>query len=292
MLSCTNNLPDLLFISWLPDTLRQPSGEGRKIKFSGSWFNCSDVFDARRKKSVPDFEFDSGILLNLTKKPSMRTFIIFSVVIWFSFGVLAQNVEGQVLKKELAGKYEGPLKKGLANGEGTAIGTDSYTGHFVKGLPEGEGTYSFSNGDVYQGSFSKGVFSGKGKLICKKAAGDSIVEGYWESGKYVGKEFTAPYEVSNKTGSVNPSIIRSGDGNRVEIVVLDPFNAYVAPQIIATGEYTQQNYYSRNYFADAKFPLTFDIRYSCTNKYRSGFIDSTIRIKINKPGSWVVTLRN
>lgn len=222
----------------------------------------------------------------------MKSLLIFSFVSLFGFCLFAQKPEGPVLKKELAGKYEGQLKKGLANGEGTAVGIDSYTGRFNKGLPDGEGTYSFSNGDVYKGSFSKGLFSGKGKFIYKKAAGDSIVEGYWESGKYIGEKLIAPYEISNKTGSVNPSIVRAGDGNKVEIVVLDPFNAYITPQIIATGEYTLQNYYSRNYFADAVFPLSFDIRYSCTNKYHSGFIDSTIRIKINKPGSWVITLRN
>lgn len=222
----------------------------------------------------------------------MKTLIIFSVVSLFSFCLFAQNPEGPVLKEELVGKYDGQLKKGLAHGEGTAVGTDSYTGHFAKGLPDGEGTYSFANGDVYKGNFSKGLFSGKGKFTYKRAAGDSIVDGYWEAGKYIGEKLIPAYEVSNKTGSVNPSIVRAGEGNKVEIVVMDPFNAYITPQIIATGEYTLQNYYARNYFADAKFPLTFDIRYSCTNKYRSGVIDSTIRIKINKPGSWVVTLRN
>lgn len=222
----------------------------------------------------------------------MKILFIFSVVTIFSFCLFAQKPEGPVLKTELAGKYEGQLKKGLANGEGTAVGIDSYTGRFIKGLPDGEGVYTFSDGDIYDGHFSKGLFSGRGKYMYKNAAGDSIVDGYWESGKYVGEKLIAPYEISNKTGSVNPGIIRSGDGNKVEIVVLDPFNAYITPQIIATGEYTLQNYYSRNYFADAVFPLTFDIRYSCTNKYRSGVIDSTIRIKINKPGSWVVTLRN
>lgn len=231
-------------------------------------------------------------LANSYKKTDMKALLVSFALSMVCFCLFAQKTEGPVLKKELAGKYEGQLKKGLANGEGTAVGTDSYTGHFAKGLPDGEGTYSFANGDVYKGSFSKGFFSGKGKLTYKSAARDSIVEGYWEAGKYVGEKPIVPYEVSNKTGSVNPSIICSGDGNKVEIVVLDPFNAYVTPQIIATGEYTLQNYYSRNYFSDAKFPLTFDIRYSCTNKYRSGFIDSTIRIKINKPGSWVVTLRN
>lgn len=222
----------------------------------------------------------------------MKTVLIFTFIALFSNCIYGQEIKGPVLKKELTGNYDGQLKRGLANGKGIAIGIDSYTGRFSKGLPEGEGTYSFANGDVYKGSFSKGLFSGKGILAIKRAEGDSIVKGYWEDGKYVGEKLIPPYEISNKTGSVNPSIIRSGDGNKVEIAVFDPFNTYINPQIIATGEYTLQNFYSRNYFVDAKFPLTFDIRYTCTNKYRSGVIDSTIRIKINKPGSWVITLRN
>ncbi len=222
----------------------------------------------------------------------MKSTLITLVIAFISIYAFCQEINGPVLKKELAGKYEGELKKGLAHGQGTAVGQDTYTGRFNKGLPDGEGTYTFGNGDFYRGGFSKGLFSGKGIMIFKKASRDSIVEGYWQVGKYVGKTMVEPYEISNKTGSANPSIIRSGDGNKVEIVVMDPFNAYVEPQIMATGEFTYENYYSRNAYNDAKFPISFDIRYSCTNRMRSGIIESTIRITINKPGSWLITIRN
>ena len=222
----------------------------------------------------------------------MKLAITAFVILFVSICVYSQEITGPVLKKELIGKYEGDLKKGLAHGQGTAIGLDTYTGHFSKGLPEGQGTYTFSNHDVYRGEFSRGLCSGKGVLTYKKAVGDSILEGYWDAGKYVGKKMVAPYEISNKTGSVNPSIINSGDGNKVEIVVMDPYNKYIIPQIMAMGQFTHQSYYQRNLYADAVFPVTFDIRYSCTNKMRSGIIDSTIRIKINKPGNWQITLRN
>ena len=222
----------------------------------------------------------------------MKSTLITLLIALISFCSYSQQITGPVLKEELTGKYEGDLKKGLAQGRGTAIGQDTYTGQFYKGLPEGKGIYSFGNGNVYTGGFSKGLFSGKGVMTYKKANGDSIVEGFWEDGKYAGKTLIAPYEISNKTGSANPYITRNGDVNKVEIVVMDPFNAYINPTIIATGEFTNENYYSRNLYSDAKFPLTFDIRYSCTNRYRSGMIDSTVRIKINKPGSWQITIRN
>jgi hypothetical protein len=222
----------------------------------------------------------------------MKTALITLIISFVSICVYSQDITGPVLKKEISGKYEGELKKGLAHGNGTAIGQDTYTGHFSKGLPDGDGTYTFGNGDIYKGAFSKGLFSGKGILLYRKASGDSIVEGYWQGGKYVGKTIVDPYEISNKTGSANPSISRIGDGNKVEIVVMDPFNAYINPQIIPIGEFTLETYYSRNLFNDAKFPISFDIRYSCSNKIRTGIIDSTVKIKINKPGNWLVTIRN
>ncbi len=222
----------------------------------------------------------------------MKSIFFASIIAFISFYAFSQEPAGPVLKKEIAGKYEGELKKELAHGQGTAIGLDTYTGHFSKGLPDGEGIYTFSKGDIYRGNFLKGFFSGKGVLIYKKADGDSIVEGYWQVGKYVGKIQVAPYDISNKTGSVNPSIIRTGDGNKIEIAVMDPFNNYVMPEIMGIGEFTQETYYSRNYFADAVFPITFDIRYNCSNKMNSGIITSTIRIKLNKPGNYQITLRN
>ncbi len=222
----------------------------------------------------------------------MKSILNVVIIVFISIHTYSQELTGPVLKKELAGKYEGELKKGLAHGLGTAIGLDAYTGHFSKGLPESTGTYTFSNGDVYQGEFSKGLFSGKGTLTYKKLNGDSIVEGYWKEGKYIGKILVAPYEISNKTGSVNPSVMYIGEGDKVEIVVMDPFSKYIIPQIMVIGQCTQQTYYSRNLFADAVFPITFDIQYSCINKTNAGIINSTIRIKINKPGNWQITLRN
>ncbi|MDZ7607199.1 MAG: hypothetical protein U5K79_16780 [Cyclobacteriaceae bacterium] len=50
---------------------------------------------------------------------------------------------------------EGECKKGLANGQGNAKGTDEYEGQFKDGLPHGTGTYIWANGDVYTGAWKK-----------------------------------------------------------------------------------------------------------------------------------------
>ncbi len=79
----------------------------------------------------------------------MKSTLIVLIIVFVCIHAYSQELTGPVLKKELAGKYEGELKKGLAHGLGTAIGLDAYTGHFSKGLPESEGTYTFGNGDIY-----------------------------------------------------------------------------------------------------------------------------------------------
>jgi hypothetical protein len=221
-----------------------------------------------------------------------KTIILFSVFLILFFNGYCQKEGEPVLKPEIAGKYEGELKKGLANGEGTATGIDTYTGHFVKGLPEGHGTYTFKNGDIYTGSFKNGIMDGKGSMTLNDAGMDSNLTGYWEKGKYIGKARIEPYEISNKSGSVQEHISNVGEGNSVEISVFDPFNAYIGAQIITEGKYVQKSYYGREYFEDVTFPITFTIKYTCSNKMRSGMIISTIRVKINKSGNWIIKLRN
>ena len=53
----------------------------------------------------------------------------------------------------LKGKYSGGCKQGRAEGFGTAIGTDTYSGNFKKGLPDGEGKY---NGKMEHGTMETG----------------------------------------------------------------------------------------------------------------------------------------
>lgn len=221
-----------------------------------------------------------------------KTIILFSAFLVILFSGYSQSSVGPVLKPEIADKYEGDFKKGFAAGKGTATGTDTYTGHFVGGLPDGQGKYTYKNGDVYEGAFKNGLFDGKGTMTIKVDGKDSITTGYWSEGKYVGKKRIDAYEISNKVGSVQEHLSNSGEGNTVEISVLDPFSSYISAQIFTEGEYVQKSYYGREYFEDVKFPILFDIKYSCSNKMRSGYISNTIRIKIIKPGKWIIKLTN
>jgi hypothetical protein len=108
----------------------------------------------------------------------------------------------EVKLEAIAGKYEGECRKGLADGEGTATGTDSYTGEFKKGLPDGKGTYTFANGDIYEGEFKKGEKDGEGVLRVKQADGSYMEQkGFWKSDEYIG-EYEDPYEITYRTSGV------------------------------------------------------------------------------------------
>lgn len=221
-----------------------------------------------------------------------KKIILFSAFLVILFNGFCQSIVGPVLKPEIAEKYEGEMKKGLASGKGTATGTDTYTGHFTQGLPDGQGIYTFKNGDVYQGAFKNGIMEGKGIMTTKINGKDSIVTGYWDTGKYIGKKRIDPYEISNKTGSAQEHLSLTGEGNTVEISVFDPFNRNIGAQIFIEGEYVQKSSYGREYFEDVKFPILFDIKYSCSNKLGTGIVSSTIRIKINKSGKWILKVTN
>ena len=72
----------------------------------------------------------------------------------FFFALNTTGQECNVMLDSLKGSYIGEYRKGLANGTGTATGTDSYTGQFKNGYPDGNGKYTRKNGE-YKGKFEK-----------------------------------------------------------------------------------------------------------------------------------------
>lgn len=109
----------------------------------------------------------------------------------------------RVLTDSLKGTYTGDCKNGLADGQGTATGTDNYTGHFKKGYPEGTGRYNWKNGDWYEGEWKNGRPDGQGTYSRKKNNGNGqpeLLTGYFKNGEYKGK-FEKPYEVEMLTNN-------------------------------------------------------------------------------------------
>lgn len=95
----------------------------------------------------------------------------------------------KVLLPAISANYEGSCKKGLAEGTGTAKGTDEYTGSFKKGLPDGNGKYTWKSGNIYDGGWLKGAMNGKGTFYYKRPGKkDSVVTGIWENNTLQSKE--------------------------------------------------------------------------------------------------------
>ena len=113
--------------------------------------------------------------------------------------------KGAVKLEAIGQEYKGETKKGLANGQGKALGIeDVYEGEFKKGLPHGQGTYTWGNGSYYIGEFSKGEMDGKGKKITLDG-NKAIVkteDGYFKDNEYLGK-YKEPYKVISDSGIRN-----------------------------------------------------------------------------------------
>jgi len=227
----------------------------------------------------------------------MKKIVVLAIILCaFYFTSLCQTIEGPVLKKELVGKYEGRLKRGLAHGKGTATGINTYTGEFKSGLPDGEGVYTDRVGNVYKGSFRFGKKEGKGVFIPVQSSNEKPITGYWENDEYIGPEKLELYVISNKTGSCNPRVYAAGVGKKIEICAISPVNSsYLGINIFMIGDAIERPHerFSGHYcFDDCSFPIEFDMKYQSPNKLGTARIDNTVRIKINKPGNWYITLRN
>jgi len=74
------------------------------------------------------------------------------------------------------GKYEGEIKNGFPNGQGTLTLSDGekYVGEFTYGVFHGQGILTYPNGDKYGGEWKDGFPNGQG------------TETYPNGGKYLG----------------------------------------------------------------------------------------------------------
>ena len=123
-----------------------------------------------------------------------------------------------VLLPRIAVTYEGSCRKGLADGQGEAIGIDHYIGEFRKGYPEGVGTYKWQTGETYVGEWSKGQRHGEGKYTFKYMERDSVLAGRWKEDKYIGLPDIEPYVIEYRNGIGRVTCIRTGDRPYVKYV--------------------------------------------------------------------------
>jgi len=118
----------------------------------------------------------------------------------------------------LKGTYTGDCEKGKANGQGKAVGTDTYEGSFKKGYPEGSGKYTWKNGDSYTGAFKKGLKEGKGQMNSTVDGKAKVVTGFWKKDEYMGK-YEKPYILHGTTSNVGRVEINRTKSTRSTITI-------------------------------------------------------------------------
>lgn len=219
-------------------------------------------------------------------------FLFILIIAVFEVNTFAQDCK--VLKSEIAAKYTGDCKKGLANGKGIAEGTDKYEGKFKEGLPHGFGIYKYANGDIYDGEFKNGLREGNGKFTFKHNGKDSTFNGIWNGDKLVKKVVPAAYSVSQKTNVQRYTVQKVGSGNRVMFSFMQNGmnNRALSGLSFAENSGTSFTMGLDQGFDSVQFPFTCKITYSTQNSLRTASYDVVFEIQINEPGQWLVTLYN
>ena len=149
----------------------------------------------------------------------MKNFILLFASSFLVSVVLSQSCIVSI--DSLKGQYTGGCKHGKADGFGTANGKDTYTGNFKNGYPDGEGKYTWKNGTWYDGNWKAGLFDGNGtfnKIDEVKPDSATLLTGFWQGGKYIGK-YQKPYSVASLTNGISEVNARKIRDTKAEITI-------------------------------------------------------------------------
>ncbi len=226
----------------------------------------------------------------------MKHFRILSllfVLCFFSIASYSQK-SCKVLKPEIAKRYKGKCKKGLAHGKGVASGVDTYEGQFRKGLPHGYGTYKWEGGQVYKGQWKEGLRNGEGSLTFQVNERDSLVTGIWDNDVYKGPKPEDPYEIVMKRNLDRYSVKREGDGNRVLFCILQngQINSDISQFMIIADAGTEFSLGNAIGYEQITFPISCKVNYRTWNKLKTAQYDVVFEIEFNQPGAWRIDLHN
>jgi len=214
--------------------------------------------------------------------------LIFAIATLFAVNGFAQD-NCKVNLEAISGSYEGGCKKGLAEGQGTAKGVDTYVGEFKKGLPHGTGTYTWANGDVFTGEFKKGLKDGEGKLLNKQIEGQVIEQkGFWKNDEYIGENQT-PYEVMFRSSNVLSIRISemdntSNDGDALFVEIQHKGRTQPAPDFGLNV--TNGNFQNRFMVGNANKILVTNFPFGFTLSY----LGETVEIQVYQARSWKILI--
>lgn len=207
--------------------------------------------------------------------------------------ILCAQEECRVLMPAIAGKYTGECKKGLAEGHGSATGTDSYSGNFKKGLPDGEGTYIWASGSVYTGHWKAGMKEGHGTFRFRINERDSVQTGYWKEDSFQGEKAIAPYAVTYRTGVTRTTFAKQ---STPESFVSFKFSrtgstAFNIEGLLLQGSSGNESVTTAfTGFTETIYPFTGKVQFRAPNLLNTVINNYELRFTINEPGSWTVTI--
>ncbi|MFZ0282046.1 MAG: hypothetical protein WAL29_10370 [Bacteroidales bacterium] len=198
----------------------------------------------------------------------------------------------RVLLPSISGSYSGDCKRGLAEGTGQATGEDFYKGNFVKGLPEGKGTYVWKNGAKYEGEWEKGMRDGYGIYTHKVQDQDTVLDGQWKENKYLGKKAPAPYIIEYRNGIGRVTCMRTGDRPYVRYVFSrNGGESHEISELMLQGSSGSENISAAfTGFEYIEFPFHGSVRFYAPNNFYSAILTCELRLTINQPGAWIVTI--
>lgn len=222
----------------------------------------------------------------------MKRWVLFTgilVVFLFTSSIFAQE-NCKVLLPGINGSYTGSCKKGLADGKGESTGVDHYIGDFKKGYPDGTGTYTWKTGETYTGEWAKGLRNGEGLYSFKYEGRDSVLSGQWKDDKYIGKAVLPPYIIEYRNNIGRISCVRTGDRpyvrytfsrTNVENLLLQGSSGMENINLSATG-FTG--------YDQVTFPFKGIVKFNAPNAMMATIMACELRLTINEPGAWVVTI--
>lgn len=230
--------------------------------------------------------------------------IIFIIAITSLALSLAAQESCKVLTKGLQGTYSGECKEGLAHGDGTATGLDTYEGHFRKGLPNGFGTYKWNTGAVYTGQWKKGLRHGRGKYTYLINEKEIAEDGLWKNDNYLGPAPVKPYIIRQ----INVDKVLTqylGEGNSVILKffyggspVKDPTGSQVGLDsqmlnLIMEGSSGTEFFRTTEIgYENIDFPFTIKITYNSYNQQKTISIKCLLEMRIDQPGSYMIQIHN
>lgn len=223
---------------------------------------------------------------------NIKYYLLGIFIILQSSLLLAQG-DCKVLVPELQGTYTGKCKKGLAQGQGKAVGKDTYEGSFKKGYPHGNGTYNWSTGQTYVGRWKMGERDGEGTYSFQVNGIDSIQDGIWKNDEYQGPKIINP-KVIHKEAVMRYSFKRMSDGNSIFFTIKS--NGTVNRDledlsVISSSGVVYQNTNSIG-VETINFPVVVKIKFRAWNATHTERHDVMFEFEIAQPGNWSVDIVN